>query len=228
MNKRGPAFILFHTLMLAGFGFATLGSGTGTATAQTQAAPKAQKQLPGKMPVTPFGPRVRRAPGAQGGAPAGPKPEILLQEGMWRVICETVPVAKDKTQKACYVSATATDPKRKGVFVSLIVLKVKRKDAKGKPVMGHMMNVRAPVGVYLPTGIALEIDGKAIARVPFIRCNPMFCESLAEARPETLAKLKKGKKAKFIVYGAPGQGLPLEFDLKGFTAALKKLDGMKN
>ncbi len=185
--------------------------------------PPAMDKVPGKMPVTPFGPRTRPpARGQRRGAPAAPKPEVLMKEGMWRVLCEKLPVAKDKTRKTCYVSATATDPKRKGVFISLIVLKVKQ----GKK-SGYMMNVRAPIGVYLPTGIALEIDGKAVARVPFIRCNPLFCESLAAPRPQTLKDLKKGKKAKFIVYAAPGQGLPLTFELKGFTAVMKKLDSIK-
>ena len=196
------------------------------APALAQQAKKEVKQLPGKMPVTPFGPR-QKPPAGKGRAAAGPKPEVIMQEGMWKVICETLPAAKGKAQKACYVSATAIDKKNKRAFVSLIVLKTAGKDAKGKPKIGHMMNVRAPVGVYLPTGIALEIDGQAIARVPFIRCNPVFCESLAEARPQTLAKLKKGKTAKFIIYAAPGQGLPLTFELKGFTAAMKKLDSLK-
>ncbi len=213
----------FFAIALAAAGLVAMPA----APALAQQAKKELKQLPGKMPVTPFGPRQRPPARAGRPAPAGPKPEILMQEGMWKVVCETIPVAKGKSQKACYVSATSIDKKNKNAFVSLIVLKTARKDAKGKPQIGHMMNVRAPVGVYLPTGIALEIDGEAIARVPFIRCNPVFCESLAEARPQTLNKLKKGKTAKFIIYGAPGQGVPLEFKLKGFTAAMKKLDSLK-
>jgi len=221
MNERGLAFSLAKIISPAVIGLGLLGAGAGLAIAPGWA------QQAGKMPVRPFGPRVKPPAGARQPARRGPKPEILMTKGMWKVVCETVPVAKDKTQKACYVSATALDPKRKNVFISLIVLKNKRKDKAGKIKLGHMMNVRAPVGVYLPTGIGLEIDGKAIARVPFIRCNPVFCESIAEARDKTLARLKKGTRARFIVYAAPGVGLPLEFKLAGFTAALKKLDELK-
>ena len=185
-----------------------------------------QKMDKAPAPVTPFGPRVkppRLAPGEKApAAPAVPKPEVVEEHGVWRVVCEKLPAPEGKkAKKTCYVSATVIDQKRKNVFISMIILKVK--DKKGK-VSGHMVNLRAPIGVFLPTGIAMEIDGKPVARAPFTRCNPLFCESTSQARKETLDKLKKGKKAKFIVYAAPGVGLPVEMELKGFTAALKKAD----
>ena len=46
----------------------------------------------------------------------------------------------------------------------------------------------------------------------------------ADISPETLAKLKKGKVATFIIYDGPAAGLPLAIDLKGFTDALTALD----
>ena len=85
------------------------------------------------------------------------------------------------------------------------------------------MRVMAPIGVFLPTGVALEIDGEAVSRVPFTYCLPQVCIAIAEASPATLEKLKKGGKANFIVYEAPGRGMSLEFSLKGFTAGLKQL-----
>ncbi len=193
-----------------------------------QAAPGQQADK-APAPVTPFGPRVkppRLAPGEKMPTPAAmpqpPKPEVVATHGAWRVVCEKVPAAgkQGKMQKACYVSATAADPKRKGVFISVILLKMLGKD--GKPA-GHMINLRAPLGVFLPTGIALEVDGKPIARAPFTRCNQLFCESTNQASKKTLSSLRKGKKAKFIVYAAPGVGLPVEMKLAGFSAAMKKL-----
>ncbi len=193
----------------------------GTRAQQTDRAP---------VPVTPFGPR-RKPPRTIPRQPAVaklPKPEIVSTHGSWRVVCEKLPVAKKGdeivTQKVCYVSAAARDPKRKNVFVIINILAVK--DKKGK-VTGYMVNLRAPLGVFLPTGIALEVDGKAVSRVPFSRCNQIFCESTGQARKETLARLKKGRKAKFIIYAAPGVGLPVELDLKGFSAAMKKLSSLK-
>ncbi len=202
-----------------------------SAQAQQAGQGKTQAKQPDRapVPVTPFGPRRKppRTIPQQPQAAKLPKPEIISTHGAWRVVCEKLPVGKKDgkvvTQKVCYVSASATDPKRKNVFVIINILPVK--DKKGK-VKGHMVNLRAPLGVFLPTGIALEVDGKAVTRVPFSRCNQIFCESTGQARKETLAKLKKGKKAKFIMYAAPGVGLPVELDLKGFSAALKKVDSL--
>ena len=85
------------------------------------------------------------------------------------------------------------------------------------------MRVIAPIGVFLPTGVALEIDGNAVGRVPFTRCMPQVCMAFAEASPETLGKLKKGKEANFIIYEAPGIGLPMKLSLEGFSASLDAL-----
>ena len=211
-------------MLTAGVLFVPVGGGVVHAQQATgKAQPKQLNQAP--TPVTPFGPR-RKPPrgGMPGAAPQMPRPEVVAEYGIWRVLCEKVPVAvkdgKPQLKKTCYVSATQVDPKRQGLFISLVILKVK--DDKGK-VKGHMISLRAPIGVFLPTGIAMEIDGKPVARAPFTRCNPVFCESTNQARKETLARLKKGKKAKFIVYAAPGVGLPVEMELKGFSAAIKKM-----
>jgi invasion protein IalB len=208
--------------------------------ATAQQKEEGARPLSGPLPVTPFGPRVRPPAGmpAMRGAPARPQPKLpqpekVAEHGIWKVMCEKTPVPEGKGKKAgapkktCYVTATVADPKKKGVFLSLFIIKVKGKGPDGKPRTAHMINMRAPVGVYIPTGIGLEIDGKAVARAPFLRCNPVFCESLAEARKETISRLKKGKKARFIYYAGPGVGLPLTFDLKGFSAAMKKLDSLQ-
>ena len=212
-----------RTVMAGGIALVALMAASAMPAAAQQAQPagkgKVLNQAP--APVTPFGPR-RKPPRRM--AANMPKPDVVGEYGDWRVVCEKVPVPgkdnKPKIVKTCYVSGTKTDPKRKGVFISVIILKVK--GPKGKPA-GHMITLRAPTGVFLPTGIAMEVDGKPVARAPFTRCNPVFCESTNQARKETLAKLKKGKKAKFIVYAAPGVGLPLEFSLKGFSDAMKKM-----
>ena len=109
--------------------------------------------------------------------------------------------------------------KNEKVGMSLVIVRAKQGD---KDVI--MMRIMAPIGVYLPTGVALEVDGAAIGRVPFTRCRPQICEALAEASVDTLAKMKKGTAANFIVYEAPGLGIPLKISLEGFSAALDNLN----
>ena len=53
---------------------------------------------------------------------------------------------------------------------------------------------------------------------------PQVCVAFAEASEDTLSKMKKGGAANFIIYEAPGLGLPMKISLEGFSAALGELD----
>ena len=173
-----------------------------------------------------FGPRVKAA-----GQPAGqpPVPQTLATFGAWKIQCEDQPVPKaaDGSQpppvKQCGMVQGATSEKNPQAQLTLVVVKTKQGE---KTVT--MMRVIAPIGVYLPTGVALEIDGNAVGRVPFTRCMPQLCMAFAEASPETLAKMKKGKEANFIIYEAPGIGLPMKLKLDGFDKGLASLDKAAN
>ena len=184
----------------------------------------AQTAQPKPNPVLrQFGPRVAPARPQQR-APARRRPstaKILSKHGAWAIQCDvprSAAASKKPSKKVCGMVQFTQHPKRKNVGLTLILVKGKQ---NGKPVT--MMRVMAPIGVYLPTGIALEIDGKAVGRVPFTRCLPQTCVAFAEASPPTLAKLKKGSKANFIIYEAPGLGISLRLSLKGFTAGLEAL-----
>ena len=173
-----------------------------------------------------FGPRVK--PGQPGQpvqqAPA-PAAETVATHGAWQVQCGTAPAAEaggDQTpKKSCGMVQITHSEKNDKIGLSLVIVKTKQGD---KEVV--MMRVMAPIGVYLPTGVALEIDGAAVGRVPFTRCRPQICEALAEASPTTLDKMKKGTAANFIVYEAPGLGIPMKISLEGFSAALDNLSGL--
>jgi invasion protein IalB len=164
-----------------------------------------------------FGPRVNQTPRQQ---PEMPKPELVATHGDWAVQCQEAPGAAEgeAAVRTCGMfQAAKTD--RPGVGLTLVVVKGEQ---DGKEVT--MLRVMAPIGVYLPTGVALEIDGDAVGRVPFTRCMPQACIAVAEASPPTLEKMKAGGIANFIIYEAPGAGMAMELSLKGFTAALGELN----
>ena len=62
--------------------------------------------------------------------------------------------------------------------------------------------------------------------------SPAACRRSAwpspKPAPDTLAKLKKGKEANFIIYEAPGIGMPMKLSLEGFSASLAALDKASN
>lgn len=167
-----------------------------------------------------FGPRIKAGNAGQPVAP--PAAETVATHGAWQIQCGTAPADAGGDQagkKSCGMVQITHSEKNANIGLSLVIIKTKQAD---KDVI--MMRVMAPIGVYLPTGVALEIDGAAVGRVPFTRCRPQICEALAEASPETLAKMKKGTVANFIVYEAPGLGVPMKISLEGFSAAMDNLN----
>jgi invasion protein IalB len=172
-----------------------------------------QPSPPGKA----FGPRVKPVQETQPVQPAAGAPaaaQTVATHGAWQIQCS----ADKDGKKACGMVQVTRSEKNPKVGLSLVIVRSKQGD---KDIV--MMRVMAPIGVYLPTGVALEVDGAAVGRVPFTRCRPQICEALAEASPETLAKMKKGTAANFIVYEAPGIGVPMKISLEGFSVGLDSL-----
>jgi invasion protein IalB len=192
----------------------------GAAAAQEKPAP----------PRNNFGPRLQQPtqqPTQQQPLPPAqqaPAPQIVATHGDWKIQCETPPTSGEgaaPAQKQCGMVQTAHSDKNPKVGLTLVLVKAQQ---NGKSVT--MMRVMVPIGVYLPTGVALEVDGGAVGRVPFTRCLPQVCIAFAEASNDTLDKMKKGSAANFIIYEAPGLGLPLKISLSGFSAAFGALDNL--
>ncbi len=166
-----------------------------------------------------FGPRVNAPAAAQ--PKASPAAETVATHGAWQIQCSILPAAAGEQtgKKSCGMVQLTRAEKNEKVMLSLIVQKTKQGDKEQTT-----MRVLAPIGVYLPTGVALEVDGAAVGRAPFVRCRPQICEAFAEVSPESLVKLKKGTTANFIIYEAPGLGIPMKISLDGFSAALDNLN----
>lgn len=200
-------------LALTSLGLALSLGLSGMSAAQDSTAPPKQ-----------FGPRAAKQQqaqdGQQQGQPPAPKVEVISENGKWKVQCETLPAPEGQQPgRQCGMVQSTQNEKNPKATLTLVMVKA---EANGKSTIN--MRVIAPIGVFLPTGVALEIDGNAVGRVPFTRCMPQVCMAFAEASPETLTKLKKGKSANFIIYEAPGMGLPMTLSLEGFSAALAALD----
>ncbi len=198
-------------LALTSLGLAlSLGFG-GFAAAQESSAPPKQ-----------FGPRAAKQQDGQPQPDQMPTPKIdlIAENGKWKVQCETVPAVEGQPEaRQCGMVQSTQNEKNPKATLTLVLVKT---EANGKSIIN--MRVIAPIGVFLPTGVALEIDGEAVGRVPFTRCMPQVCMAFAEASPDTLAKLRKGNSANFIIYEAPGMGLPMTLSLDGFSASLAALE----
>ena len=182
---------------------------------------KTQAQDQGQTPPPPPGLGPRNNNG-QAGQPEGPKVETVATHNGWLVQCSDIPAQGGQpAQKSCGMTQTGKTDKNEAIGLSLIVNRIKGQDGK----IQTMMRALVPVGVYLPTGVAMEIDGTALeGRMSFARCNPRACEALGEASDASLKKFMKGKSATFYIYDRPGNGYPIKFSLQGFPEGLADLD----
>lgn len=78
--------------------------------------------------------------------------------------------------------------------------------------------ITLPLGVTLPPGIEVQIDGQPIGRAPFFQCTVNGCQSRVPLEDELLAKLKAGQGGVVAFRDGQGRNVPLAFSLRGFTA----------
>ncbi len=171
-----------------------------------------------------LGPR-KNAPAPAAGAKEAPKVDTVSTHGKWAVQCTDVPVQEGKPpQRSCGMVTTANNEKNPNIGISLIINKVKQGE-KSQTLMRAMV----PMGVYLPTGVAMEIDGTALdGRMNFTRCVGRACEGFGEMSDVTVKKFSKGKVATFYIYDRPGNGYPIAIPLDGFGEGLADLGKQKN
>jgi invasion protein IalB len=188
-------------------------------------AASALAQDAAQPPVPPKGLGPRKDVKPQAAPEGAPQVETVATHGQWQIQCSEVPPAaagQPSPGKSCGMTQVVKSDKSENIGMSLIINRVKQ---NGKKIT--MMRALVPVGVYLPTGVAMEIDGAALeGRMSFTRCNPRACEGFGEASETTMKKFMKGKTATFYIYDRPGNGFPLKVKLEGFAQGIADLDKM--
>ncbi|MDD9910675.1 MAG: invasion associated locus B family protein [Ahrensia sp.] len=141
-----------------------------------------------------------------GGANAQSTPEAR-KHGAWSIVCET-PAGASSEQCALMQNVVAED--RPEVGLSVVVLKT----ADGK---ARILRVLAPLGVILPNGLGLNIDGKDLGRAQFVRCVSDGCYAEVILKDDLLGQLSSGQSATFIIFSTPEEGIGIPVDLGGFS-----------
>jgi len=90
---------------------------------------------------------------------------------------------------------------------------------EGKP----QLVLAAPLGILLPAGITLSIDGKKPLTAPFQVCAQGGCRSIIEMDDAALDQFRKGKVLSVRLFGLDQKPLDLPVKLEGLDAALKSL-----
>ncbi len=137
----------------------------------------------------------------------GGQPTATEKHGAWSIVCDTPAGAKDQ-QCAMMQNVVAED--RPEIGLSVVVLKTADNKAE-------ILRVLAPLGVLLPNGLGLNVDGKNIGRAYFVRCFQDGCYAEVILEKQLLDTLENGKSATFIVFQTPEEGVGIPVDLNGFA-----------
>ena len=162
-----------------------------------------------------IGVEARAQDAAQEAAPAATGPGSIVREthGAWQVSCRTPPGAKEE-KCALVQSVTAED--RPNVGLTVVFYKAIGEDKK-------LLRVVVPLGVLLPTGLGLKIDGADVGNAPFLKCGKRGCVAEVVLQDEVIAKMKTGTTAMFIIFDTPEAGIGIPVALQGFGDALANL-----
>lgn len=146
-------------------------------------------------------------------APALAQGVVKAQYGDWQMSCDTPPGA---SFEQCAIIQNVTAEDQPNVGLSVIVLKTADQQAR-------LLRVLAPLGVLLPNGLGLNIDGTDMGRVAFVRCLPNGCVAEVVMDDALLKQLSEGKTAIFVVFKTPEEGIGIPVSLNGFADGFKQL-----
>jgi invasion protein IalB len=147
------------------------------------------------------------------GSAASAQGVVRAQYGDWQMTCDTPPGA---SFEQCALIQNVTAENQPNVGLSVIVLKTADQEAR-------LLRVLAPLGVLLPNGLGLNVDGEDLGRVAFVRCLPNGCVAEVEIDETLLQTLSGGTDAIFVVFKTPEEGIGIPVSLNGFGDGFAQL-----
>ncbi len=146
-------------------------------------------------------------------APASAQGVVRSQHGDWQMSCDTPPGA---SFEQCAIIQNVTAENQPNVGLSVIVLKTADQQAR-------LLRVLVPLGVLLPNGLGLNVDGQDMGRVAFVRCLPNGCIAEVIMDDDLLDVLRNGQTAIFVVFKTPEEGIGIPVSLNGFSGGFAAL-----
>jgi invasion protein IalB len=152
---------------------------------------------------------------------AAPVPGTTFKD--WIVSCE---VPKEATGDD---ASRSEEQRRHCYIVQNLVLKEKNQRVlviavtypKGKDQPIAMLTM--PLGIALPPGISLSVDGDKPRRYAVDRCLASGCKAGIVLDEKLLGRFKAGNRAVVTVHDGRRNPIALPVSLQGFTAALRSL-----
>lgn len=182
-------------------GITLLLTGLGVAGAQNQGLDQLIEPIPqSEQPAEPSSQQAREQPEVQ-----------RFQD--WGVRCGTL---QQTGERACEMFQVVTETES-GKQVMAIVI--------GYPpqVEQPVAMFQLPLGIHLPPGVQLSIDGGEPVSFPVQVCVPQGCRAPLLLEDGLVDQMRAGARGTITIHGPRGQEVELPFSLMGFTAALEKV-----
>lgn len=138
---------------------------------------------------------------------------VRAQYGDWQMSCDTPPGA---SFEQCAIIQNVMAEDQPNVGLSVIVLRTADREAR-------LLRVLAPLGVLLPNGLGLNVDGEDMGRVAFVRCLPNGCVAEVVLDDSLIDTLSNGTDAIFVVFKTPEEGIGIPVSLNGFKDGFAQL-----
>jgi len=135
--------------------------------------------------------------------------------GDWQQRCET-PAGAQQEQCAIVQNVAAEDRPN----VTLLVIVLSTADTEQK-----LLRVVAPLGVLLPAGLGLRVDGTDVGSAGFVRCLQTGCIAEVIMDQALVDLLSSGAEATFIIFQTPEEGIGIPVSLNGFAEGFATLPG---
>ncbi|MEM8878711.1 MAG: invasion associated locus B family protein [Pseudomonadota bacterium] len=139
--------------------------------------------------------------------------------GAWEIRCETPPGAPSEI---CAMLQIVNAQDRQNISLAVAIRKLTVQE-NGQARQLDLLRIQTPLGLLLPSGVGLLVDGEQVGRVPYTRCVPNRCVVELPLTPELLARFKAGNDAIFTVFQTPEEGIGIPISLNGFSAAYDRL-----
>lgn len=150
-----------------------------------------------------------QAPAAPAAAEASPPPQDL-----WGTRCTTA--ARDGTldcaiEQRMFLTQT-------GQLIAVVTVRVPA-DTRSP-----VMMIQVPLGLFLPAGIKLSVDGGAEEALPLQTCEANGCYAGGQVSEALLTSLKRGTTLSLTFENLQRQPVTVPVQLTGFTAAYSKIE----
>ncbi len=134
--------------------------------------------------------------------------------GAWKLKCAQIAGAKhDK----CALVQDLKLEDRPNMFLTVLFMRSFDSDKK-------ILRIVAPLGVVLPAGLGLRVDGNDVGNVKFLKCWKFGCLAEVIVDDVLVSKFTAGQTASFIVFPTPDLGIGFPAPLAGFAEGMKGLN----